>query len=85
MIVEHEFIEQILDEDWPLARSVSYFDALGKDGWTVLTELWRDGRVAIVASDGAALPDWRVREIFRTKNANSEVSVRCTDKGSQIV
>ena len=47
MIVEHEFLEQILSDNWPLPRSVSFIDSLGKNGWKVLCRHWEEGNIDI--------------------------------------
>jgi hypothetical protein len=78
LIVEHELLEQILDSDWPLSRAASFIDLLGKDGLTVLQRLWQDGNVEILADDGSALADWKVRDVVRERDSSkaNQVGVR---------
>ena len=85
MIVELEFLEQILDDEWPLARSISFIASHGKDGWAVLGRHCKDGNVVLISTDGTELPSWRVREILRIKNAEELTVVRCTERGAGMV
>ncbi len=86
MIVEHDILEQILDDDWPLSRSLSFIDSLGKDGWMTLYRHWEDGNVQLLSPDCSVLPDWKVREVFRCRNASQVmIRVRCTVKGAKRV
>ena len=86
LIVEHEFLEQVLDGEWSLSRSISFVDSHGKNGWAVLYRHWQDGNVELISPDGSVLPDWRIREVFRTRDVGQIAHrVRCTDKGARLV
>jgi hypothetical protein len=85
VIVELEFLEQILGDEWPLARSISFIASHGKDGWAVLRRHWEDRNVLLISVDGMELPGWRVREIITMKNAEELAFVRCTEKGAGLV
>jgi hypothetical protein len=86
VIVELEFLEQIVDCDWPLSRSIGLVTSQGKDGWVVLARHWQDGNIEIVAPDGSVVSDWQVREVFRTRDADQVgLCVRLTDRGACLI
>lgn len=71
MIVEHEFLEQISEDDWPLARCLEFIGR-HKDPWPVLQGLHADGCIALRRGAAAPLPDWQADAIFRTRDLPSE-------------
>ncbi len=85
MIVEHELLEQILVEDWALARAVSFLVRHDADAWRVLAGLYADGHIQFRCCQLAELPEWRVSEVLRNKEPLEDVFVHCTERGGSLV
>ena len=88
MIVEHEIIEQIEEEEngRPLAWSRDLIRGLGRaDPLMVLQEMWRAGYVTLVDDTGRVLPPWRCEEVFREQGEWGPVRVVATSHGSRWV
>ena len=85
MNVEHEILEQLLDDDWPLSKTITFLTDLGEDAWQIIARHAQEGNLALLDSNGSSLPDWKVREIVRSKNSSADAMVQCTDKGARIV
>ena len=88
MIVEHEIIEQIEEE--PVGRTFAWCLAFAgeqgcSDPMTTLREMWRDGYVVLADADGAVLPDWRAREVWRAGVPREDLALLATDLGSAWV
>lgn len=71
MIIEHEILEQISEEAWPLARCLDFI-AAHKDPWPVLHGLYADGCIEMRRGEAAPMPGWRTEAIFRTRDVPPE-------------
>ncbi len=82
LIIEHEILEQIADEDWPLHRVVAFVQEC-KDPWQVLLSLYQDNCIQFFDKDKKTLSKWKIAEIFRNKIQHlvPEVFVAITSKG----
>ena len=85
MIVEHEILEQIFDDDWTLSQAVAFMRDLGGDAWQIILWHAQEENIRLLDTAGNALPDWRVREIIRDRDMSSETMVHCTEKGAKVV
>ena len=85
MIVEHEILEQLLDEDWPLSRTVFFLTEMGGNAWMVIARHVHEKNLSLLDLNGERLPDWRIQEILRAEDSRAEATVHCTNKGARVV
>lgn len=88
MIVEHEVIEQLEEEDLgrPFPWVCDLIRSLGSERpLTVLQGMWRKGHVALVSAEGLVLPRWRCEEILLRGGEGDAVQVAATSAGSTWV
>ena len=83
MNIEHEFLEQIAEEPWPLRRCLDFI-AAHKDPWPVLQGLYADGCLELRRGAAEApTPGWQADAIFRARDAAAAdgVFVAITGRG----
>jgi hypothetical protein len=88
VIVEHEVIEQIEGEQqgrllsWvcSLIRTLGHDDTL-----SVLSAMWRAGKVLFADDSGNPIPSWRCHEVLRAGDESATFRVMATDVGSRSV
>lgn len=82
MIIELEFLEQISEDDWPLAQSVAFIEE-HKEPWQVLNGLYSDKRIEFKDADGDALPNWKTQQILRNRDLSEipKIFVGITEPG----
>lgn len=88
MIVEHEVIEQIEEEEH--GRSLSWVCGLVRqlgrsDPMTVLQGMWQQGYLTLADEAGHEMPRWKCAESFRIRDESLAVRVLATDLGSRWV
>jgi len=88
VIIEHEFLEQVLEtsEEWSLSRSVEFIGTY-KDPWPVLRALHKDKCLTLIDRNGRSLPKWKTEEIFRNCDASvgTDVIVKVTEAGAKRI
>lgn len=84
MIVEHEFLEQVADDSWTLARSVAFIER-HKDPWLVLKRLYEEKCLEFRQKGAGGLADGRVAQIFRFRDLSEgdDIQVTATDLGAE--
>ena len=88
MILEHEIIEQIEEEELgrPLAWVYDLVVHLGRaDPFEVLRGMWRDGYIGFVRRDGSTPPGWKCEQVLRSKDRTADLNVIGTHRGSKWV
>ena len=85
MIIEHEFLEQIMENDWTLGRAIGFLAAHDADPWRVLSAQFGAGYIQFCDLNSSILSDWKVKEIIRQRNPESECSIRITEVGARLV
>ena len=77
MIVEHEVIEQIEEDEhgWSLDRVCALIRSHGKDPFDVLDGMWRARLVVFRDSQGDALPDYRCNAVLRAGDEQEQIRV----------
>jgi len=84
LIPEHELLEQLLAERWPIGRSVAFLNELGVDGWLVLERHWADGNIWLTRGT-EHLEEWRARQLFRIRDESVDVEVETSEHGARLV
>src|SRR5262249_39264874 len=88
MIIEHEFLEQVLEtsEEWSLSRSGGFIGR-NKNPWPVLRAMHEGKCLTLVDRSGRSLPGWKTEEIFRNCDASvgTDVIVKVTEAGAKRV
>lgn len=81
-MIEQELLEQIADEDWPLARCLDLI-APHKEPWPVLAALHGDGCILFRDGQGETLPDWKIEQALRDHDfpPGVHVLVGITERG----
>lgn len=81
MNIEQQFLEQIAEQPWPLARCRDFI-AAHRDPGPVLRALHAEGSIALRRGT-ARMPDWQVEALFRAPAEAAEpgVTVAITDRG----
>ena len=85
MNIEQEFLEQIAEEPWPLARCRDFI-ASYKDPWSVLRALHADGCIELRRGAAEApMPDWQAEALFRAPDgaAGAGATVAVTERGAK--
>lgn len=85
MILEHEILEQLLDEAWPLDRVIAFLFQHDGDAWRILHHHIGNGNLVFLDREMSVVSKWRADEILRSHETDSDVSVQCTAKGARIV
>ncbi|GEM_PF-6275919 len=82
MIMELEFLEQVLGGDWTLARAIVFLSQRSADPWPILKGLWGDRKIEFTNSCGIVLKEWQVEALLRDQKVDSKSMVRVTEAGA---
>lgn len=87
MIVQHEIIEQVMDE--PLGHSVvvisRLLDEMGRDAVDTLDSMRRAGLVDLVDVDGLQAPEWLLDAWADRRDSGEGLRVVATEAGLRAV
>lgn len=88
MIVEHELIEQIQDEEH--GRSLQWVcdllrDLGRSDPFLILDRMIGAEYLVLLDGDGRKLPPWRCAEVLRLRDPSASIRVACTPEGLELV
>lgn len=85
MIIEHEILEQIFEEEWRLFRIVHQLDLQGKDLWKILRHHWYNGNIYFKDIEGNPLKTWQIEAILREQDPQCNVVIGVTERGLAFV
>lgn len=85
MIIEHEILEQIFEEEWRIFRLVHQLDLQGKDLWKILRCHWHDGNIYFKDTEGNILKTWQIEAILREQDPQCDVVIGVTERGFAFI